>query len=44
MEDLAALAEAIHAALDGKVPRPSQESWQPYTLENVVDQYIDALL
>ncbi len=39
-----ALSEAIAAALDSKVARPSDESWQPYDLETVVDQYIDILL
>lgn len=39
-----ALAEAIGAALDGKVPRPPLESWQPYDLETVVDQYVNVLL
>ena len=42
--DHVALAEAMVAALDGKVPRPSHESWQPYTLEAIVEQYIDLLL
>ncbi len=39
-----ALAEAIGAALDGKISRPPIESWQPYELETVVDQYVDILL
>ncbi|MHA2282682.1 MAG: glycosyltransferase [Planctomycetota bacterium] len=44
MNDHIALAEAMAAALDGKVPPPSQESWQPYTLETIVEQYINILL
>ncbi len=39
-----ALAETLVTALDGKVPRPSRENWQPYTLETIVEQYIDILL
>ena len=42
--DPKALAESITEAVDGKVPRPPVESWQPYTIEKVVDQYIDVLL
>jgi glycosyltransferase involved in cell wall biosynthesis len=44
MEEPAALAEAIAATLDANGPQPSRESWQPYTLETVVDQYVDLLL
>ena len=39
-----ALAEAIGAALDGKISRPPIESWQPYDIETVVDQYVNLLL
>jgi len=39
-----ALAEAIGDALDGKISPPPIESWQPYDLETVVDQYVDILL
>lgn len=38
-----ALAAALEAALDGEVPRPSPQSWEPYTSETVVDQYVDLL-
>lgn len=38
------LAEAIGDALDGKISRPPRESWQPYDIETVVDQYVDLLL
>jgi glycosyltransferase involved in cell wall biosynthesis len=41
--DAPALAEAIHLALDGRVPRPPRESWGPFELEGVVNQYIDVL-
>jgi len=42
--DATELAEAIDTALNGDAPRAPQESWQPYELEMVVDQYEDALL
>jgi glycosyltransferase involved in cell wall biosynthesis len=42
--DSETLAEAIGDALDGKISRPPIESWQPYDLETVVDQYVDLLL
>jgi len=42
--DHVALAEAMRAGLDGLVPPPSPESWQPFTLETIVEQYIDLLL
>jgi glycosyltransferase involved in cell wall biosynthesis len=38
------LAASIGRVLDGSAPRPSPESWHPYTLETVVDQYLDLLL
>jgi glycosyltransferase involved in cell wall biosynthesis len=38
------LAEAINLALDGKIPRPPAESWQPFEQECVVNRYIDVLL
>jgi glycosyltransferase involved in cell wall biosynthesis len=44
MSNPQALAEAIVAALDGDVPRPSPESWRPYALETIVDQYVELLL
>jgi glycosyltransferase involved in cell wall biosynthesis len=43
MGDVSALAQAIEAGLAGKTPRPTAESWQPYALETVVDQYIRLL-
>lgn len=42
--DQLALATAMMAALDGQVPPPSRQSWQPFTLEAIVDQYVDLLL
>ena len=42
--DADALARAIETALDDKAPSPPSESWQPYDLENVVNQYIDLLV
>jgi glycosyltransferase involved in cell wall biosynthesis len=41
--DVDALARAIEAALNNKAPRPPSESWRPYDLENVVNQYINLL-
>ncbi len=42
--DRTALAEAMVAALDGNIPRPSRTSLQPYALETIVEQYVDTLL
>jgi glycosyltransferase involved in cell wall biosynthesis len=42
--DVNALAWAIETTLAGKAPRPPQESWRPFELEVVVDQYINTLL
>jgi len=43
VDDVGSLAQAILAALDGPVQHPAQESWQPFELETVIDQYIDSL-
>jgi hypothetical protein len=32
------------AALAGETPRPTKESWRPYSLEVVVDEYLGMLL
>lgn len=40
VQDTAALAETIKLALTGQTPRPSKESWRPYELETVVNQYL----
>jgi glycosyltransferase involved in cell wall biosynthesis len=42
--DVDAIAAAIDAALDGRVPRPSQESWRAYEQETVVRRYLDVLM
>jgi glycosyltransferase involved in cell wall biosynthesis len=42
--DSVALSEAMVKALNGQIPRPPQESWQPYALETIVDQYVELLL
>ncbi len=44
MRDPVALADSMQMALAGKIPRPTRESWQSYTLETVVDRYIAILL
>ena len=38
------LAEAIEGSLKGRRPIAPQESWKPYTLDLVVDRYLDVLL
>ena len=45
-QDLAneVMEKALLAAIDGEIPRPPQESWQPYTIEVVVEQYIQISL
>ncbi|MCZ7573210.1 MAG: glycosyltransferase [Ardenticatenaceae bacterium] len=42
--DIRALTQAIGAGLAGKTPHPTEESWHPYSLEAVVDQYTGLLL
>ena len=42
--DVVALAHAIEATLQGKTPNPPPESWRPYDLESVLNQYIDLLV
>jgi glycosyltransferase involved in cell wall biosynthesis len=42
--DVTAMSEAIEAGLAGETPHPSEDSWHPYSLEAVVEQYIDLLL
>ena len=41
--DAAALAEAIGATLVGRKPCPPRESWLPFELETVVNQYANVL-
>jgi glycosyltransferase involved in cell wall biosynthesis len=43
VEDVAALAAALHDAYDGKVDRAGPESWRHYELDVVVDHYLDVL-
>ncbi len=41
--DISALAGAIENTLDRKASSPPPESWRPYDLENVVNQYVKLL-
>ena len=42
--DTDALAAGLEAALDDDTPLPGPESWQPYELDTVVEQYRRVLL
>jgi glycosyltransferase involved in cell wall biosynthesis len=42
--NVAALTHAIEMALTGKVPRPPQESWRPFELQTIVNQYLQILV
>lgn len=42
--DVSAMAHAMEVALAGNSPLPTPESWQPFTLETAVSQYLDLLL
>ena len=42
--DVTALAQAIEVTLAGKRLNPPPESWRPFELETVVNQYINLLL
>jgi len=42
--DVAALAQAIETTLAGQTPHPPRESWRPFELGAVVDQYMNVLL
>jgi glycosyltransferase involved in cell wall biosynthesis len=42
--DATALARAIEASLGGETVRPSRESWHPFEIKAVVNQYINVLL
>ena len=44
MSDSEALARALDEAIDDDSPRPGPESWQPYELDTVVDNYLRLLL
>jgi len=41
--DVTALAQAMEAGLASKTPQPTNESWHPFTLEAVLDQYVHLL-
>ena len=41
--DAAALAGAIREALDGKIPRPTPASWEPYDQRTVARRYLEVL-
>jgi glycosyltransferase involved in cell wall biosynthesis len=42
--DVGALTQAINMALVDEIPRPPRESWQPFDMEKVVQQYVDVLV
>ena len=44
MQDVEALSVAICDALDNKIPRPPSESWQRFSLDTVLDQYLEVLI
>lgn len=44
ISDPVALATAMVQAIEGQIPRPPQESWQPYAVETIVNQYVELLL
>lgn len=41
--DVNAMTSALAAALDGTLTRPPDESWRPYRLDAVVDDYLEVL-
>ncbi len=43
VDDIDAMAQAIVAALKGEISRPPANSWQPFGLDTVVDQYVEVL-
>ena len=43
VDDVDDMANAIISALNGEISRPPQNSWAPYSIESVVDQYINVL-
>ena len=44
VDDPSVLAAEIETTLNNKVPRPPKESWAPFALDGVVDQYTKILL
>jgi glycosyltransferase involved in cell wall biosynthesis len=43
MGDVEMMAQAIYATLDGQAILPPRESWEPYELGTVVDEYLRAI-
>jgi glycosyltransferase involved in cell wall biosynthesis len=43
VQNVAVLAQTLAAALDGRTPRPTLDSWRPYELNTVVDHYAEIL-
>lgn len=43
VDDVAAIAGGITRGIHGELPRPTEESWRPYELGRVTDQYLDVL-
>jgi glycosyltransferase involved in cell wall biosynthesis len=43
VDDIDAMSQAMLAALRNEIPRSTKESWQPYELQLVVDQYTKIL-
>lgn len=44
VDDPVALAAALEMGLADNIPHPTRESWEPFALEPVLDQYINLLL
>ncbi len=44
MQDPVSLAEGIKLGLAGRTPLPSKDSWRPYELNTIVEQYIKILI
>jgi glycosyltransferase involved in cell wall biosynthesis len=42
--DVDGLARAMSAALDGRLPSAPRESWRPYEVDAVVDQYVPLMV
>ena len=42
--DVDALARGMEAAIDGRIPRPTEASWRPYDQDAVVDRYLGVLM
>ena len=44
VDDPISLSDAIEKALTFGLSRPPEESWKPFGLDGVVDQYLEMLL